>query len=206
MRGRLVVFEGPDAAGKQTQTELLAAALRDRGRRVKVYSFHRYATELGGLLKDFLTGDASVTSSREHANAYVLQALAACDKLEVLPEILATLDDGVDVLCDRWWPSAIVYGGASGLPVGWLARLSALFPIGNVNFLLDVPLAVARARKPKPDDHYEADSALQQEIRKRYTQLWTLRAFDGGFAWRIVDAARPAPVVHAEILSRVEAC
>ena len=43
----IIVIEGGDQAGKKTQSELLAKALRARRLKTKVFSFPDYSTHIG---------------------------------------------------------------------------------------------------------------------------------------------------------------
>ena len=54
-RGRFIVFEGIDGAGKTTQIELLAKRLREQGRAVYCTAEPTESVS-GGLLRDALSG------------------------------------------------------------------------------------------------------------------------------------------------------
>ena len=47
MRGKLIVIEGTDCSGKETQSKLLIEKLRNEGVQIDIYSFPSYETPTG---------------------------------------------------------------------------------------------------------------------------------------------------------------
>ena len=106
-RGRFIVFEGIDGAGKTTQIEHLAARLRAEGRRVAVTA-EPTASVSGGLLRDALGGIHKRTAC-EMAALFVLDRIIH----NVNPNgIEAMLAEGCDVICDRYYYSSMAYQGS----------------------------------------------------------------------------------------------
>ena len=56
MQGKLIVIDGLDGAGKETQTHLLRAALEQRGLRVRELSFPRYGEKSAAAAELYLSG------------------------------------------------------------------------------------------------------------------------------------------------------
>lgn len=50
MRGKLIVIEGTDCSGKQTQSDLLLKYLNDNGIKTKKFSFPMYDTPTGKIV------------------------------------------------------------------------------------------------------------------------------------------------------------
>lgn len=106
-RGRFIVFEGIDGAGKTTQIERLAAKLRAEGRRVAMTAEPTVSVS-GGLLRDALGGIQKRTAC-EMAALFVLDRIFH----NVNPNgIEAMLADGYDVICDRYYYSSMAYQGS----------------------------------------------------------------------------------------------
>ena len=106
-RGRFIVIEGIDGAGKTTQIELLAEKLRGEGRTVCVTA-EPTASVSGGLLRDALGGIANRTPC-EMAALFVLDRIFH----NVNPNgINAMLERGIDVICDRYYYSSLAYQGS----------------------------------------------------------------------------------------------
>ena len=56
MPGALIVFEGLDQSGKQTQAELLRDRLKAGGRKARLVSFPDYGTSIGEDIASALQG------------------------------------------------------------------------------------------------------------------------------------------------------
>ena len=80
MRGLLVVFEGLDQSGKQTQAERLRDRLVAAGRTVRLLSFPSYETHIGAEIGRALKGE------RDYA-ADTMQLLYVANRFEWKPQI-----------------------------------------------------------------------------------------------------------------------
>ena len=98
-RGRFIVFEGLDGAGKTTQIELLAKKLRADGRRV-YQTAEPTESVSGGLLRDALAGVSKRTTC-EMAAMFVLDRIF--HNVNPVNGIEKMLADGYDVICDRYY-------------------------------------------------------------------------------------------------------
>ena len=76
--GRFIVIDGLDASGKETQTELLAEALRKQGKKVRVLSFPVYESESSAFVKMYLSG--KLGEHPEDTNAYAASSFFASDR------------------------------------------------------------------------------------------------------------------------------
>ena len=104
-RGRFIVFEGIDGAGKSTQIQLLAERLRGQGRRVYCTAEPTESVS-GGMLRDAL-GGVSKRTSCEMAAMFVLDRIF--HNVNPVNGIEKMLADGVDVICDRYYYSSLAY-------------------------------------------------------------------------------------------------
>jgi len=171
-----IAIEGTDAAGKATNTRLLAERIRAVGREVVTYAFPRYDTPIGQTIKRLLTGQMCVKwNSGAPAlieDALVLQALMVADKADAVEEIAQHFNEGTVVLCDRWVPSAICYGSADGLDREWLRRINFALPDASLNIFIDVSPEEALRRRPEARDRYERDREKQKRVHAEYVRLW----------------------------------
>ena len=185
----LIVLEGLDACGKNTQSKRLVDKLIRVGREAVLYSFHRYDTELGKAIKRHLlcetavvevahaslvTDDvlAAVPTRRAPEDAMVFQAMATIDKYDAAAEIEDHLRMGRFVVCDRWTQSALAFGWADGLSVEWLHRIQARLPKADLNILLEISPEEAQRRRPVLRDRYEKDRTKQALVATNYEALW----------------------------------
>ena len=107
-RGLLVVFEGLDQSGKQTQAEALRDWLVSAGRAVRLLSFPTYETHLGAEIGRALHGERDYGPD-------VMQLLYVANRFEWKPEIERELAAGTVLVCDRYLASSVAYGEAQGL-------------------------------------------------------------------------------------------
>jgi dTMP kinase len=108
-RGKLIVIEGIDGAGKRTQADLLARAFQQRGIPFVRFSFPRYESSFGHLIARFLNGEFGPLPA---VDAHFSALLYAGDRFEAKPELEATLNSGQTVLTDRYIASNLAHQAA----------------------------------------------------------------------------------------------
>jgi len=192
-RGRLLVFEGGDGAGKSTQAARLAAALETRGRDVLSLAFPARGTAVGVLLNAYLRGERVLQPRVAHL-------LFAANRWELADRIRDALDAGTDVVLDRYWYSGAAYTMAleCGADADWCAAPERGLPRADVVFYLECDTAVALARG-KGAERYER-VAFQDKVAAAFE---TLVARAPATAQRI-DASAPADAVHAAVLRALD--
>ncbi len=190
MPARFVDLEGIDQSGKETQARLLLREFRRQGLETVSLDFPVYSSRIGREIRAFLNGERTYSSREVHM-------LYSLNRWENRDRILEALDSADVVMTDRYTPSNLAYGLAKGLDLEWLANLDRGLPEPGKVVVLDVPVEHSFIRKPKGRDIHEKDSTLLCRVRKNYLNL------AARFGWRVVDANRPAEIVHREILDKV---
>jgi dTMP kinase len=190
MKGLLVVFEGLDQSGKQTQAERLKAEVERRGRACVLLDFPSYETHIGREIGAGLHGERDYGPD-------VMQLLYVANRYEKKPQIQKLLADGAVVICDRYLASSVAYGEAFGLDGAWLREIQRHLPQPDVTILLDIAPETAAGRKTANRDKYERDLALLSRVRESYHD----QARANG--WVRLDADRPKEAVAAGVLSAV---
>jgi dTMP kinase len=191
VRGLLVVFEGLDQSGKQTQAERLRDRLVSAGRTLRLLSFPSYETHLGAEIGRALKGE------RDYA-ADTMQLLYVANRFEWKPEIERELAAGTVVVCDRYLASSIAYGEAFGLDGQWLTDIQRYLPQPDLTVLLDIDPQVSASRKTADRDKYERDLALLARVRESYMRQAS------GPRWLRLDAGRDRDAVASDVYSAVE--
>lgn len=189
-RGHLIVFEGLDQSGKQTQAERLVAAFEERGAVVRFLSFPEYDTVIGSEIGKALHGE------RDYAPD-TLQLLYVANRFEFKPSIVRSLDEGGIVVCDRYLASSIAYGEAQGLDAAWLTTIQRPLPQPSLTVLLDIAPDASLRRKERARDRYEQDLALLGRVRESYRRQAQEES------WARIDGALDKDAVTAAVVSAV---
>jgi dTMP kinase len=108
-KGKIITIEGPDAAGKKTQTKFLIEDLRRLGYSVETMSFPRYDTPTGMKVRAYLNGEYGSLSEVDPKFALRLYAE---DRLAALPTFSKWLHEGKIVVFDRYIESNLGHQGA----------------------------------------------------------------------------------------------
>src|SRR3984893_5426888 len=140
MPGVLIVFEGLDQSGKQTQAELLRDHLKADGRKARLVSFPDYGTSIGEEIARALQGE------RDYGPE-VMQLLYIANRYERKPDLQRWLDGGLILVSDRFTASSIAYGEAQGLDPRWLTEIQKFLPPPSLTIMLDIAPETAVRRK-----------------------------------------------------------
>jgi len=211
-RGKFITIEGLDGCGKSTQLEKLAGALRGDGLDV-VTTREPGGTSLGDRIRGVLL-DSATTGLSPWAEMALMFASRAQHLQEV---ILPALEKGRMVLCDLFTDSTEAYQGG-GRKLGSDAVLTLHRVLcGNIQpdltILMDSEPAasVARARRRNrarvatgageaDENRFERESrAFFERVHSAYLAI----ARREPHRFFVVDARRPAEVVHPEIVAAV---
>lgn len=108
MKGKLILIEGTDACGKETQSKLLEQYLKNKGINVIRLSFPNYGTKQAGPVEMYLDGDLGDMTSMD---PYAISILYAVDRFCTMKtlRIQEALDSGVWIICDRYVESNMIY-------------------------------------------------------------------------------------------------
>ena len=191
-RGRFIVFEGIDGAGKTTQIELLEDYLTQQGKQV-LRTAEPTDSPIGKLLRDALSGKTKLTVCE-------LAALFTLDRVSHNAEIEQALENGTDVICDRYYYSTIAYQGGE-TDEGWVRDMNLNCPeIRHPDLCIFLDLSpeesMARiSRRNATPEIFETREKLER-IRAQFHRV--LRELPGENI-HIVDAARPIETIQADI-------
>jgi dTMP kinase len=190
MSGSLIVFEGLDQSGKQTQGEMLRDRLKVEGRRSRLVSFPDYGTSIGEEIARALQGE------REYGPD-VMQLLYVANRYERKPDLERWLEGGLVLVCDRYMASSVAYGEAQGLDPAWLIDVQRFLPAPTMTIMLDIAPETAVQRKSVDRDRYERDLAMQSRVRDSYRRLAVEQN------WIQLDGERPKDEIAEDVFSAV---
>jgi len=189
-RGLLIVFEGLDQSGKQTQAERLKGEVERRGRASVLLDFPSYETHIGAEIGAALQGALEYGPD-------VMQLLYVANRYEKKPQIDTLLAAGAVVVCDRYLASSIAYGEAQGLDAAWLRDIQRHLPPPDLTILLDIAPETAAGRKTTNRDRFERDLAMLSRVRESYL------AQAKASGWLQLDGERPKDAVASDVLTEV---
>lgn len=202
----IIVLEGLDASGKNTQAQRLAEHFNGT-----VYSFPRYEGPVGPAIRRHLHGTHALMTKdgsdyrRSDDDAIALQSLFFLDRFLIANEIEERSVFGETIILDRWWQSSATYGVDDGLKLDDMLTVGGMLPSALVNILIDIPVEVMKARRPVARDRYERDEEKLKRIRHRYIDLWSLYDDNLSFGyWRAVDGTKDVEEVYKSILDAVD--
>jgi dTMP kinase len=200
-RGRLIAFEGIEGAGKSTQLQLAAAALRQRGFTV-VETREPGGTPLGSELRRILM---HVPETPPTPLAELLLYLA--DRAQHLAEvIIPAITRGHVVLTDRFSASTLAYQGyARTLDLEMVSRLDAIVRQGvapALTVLLDCPVAVGLRRAHGDDRFHREEHEFHERVRNGFLSL----ARQDAERYCVIDATGPAETVRRAVEAAVLQC
>lgn len=197
-KGKFIVFEGIDGAGKTTQIELLRCRLEKEGRSI-CCTAEPTDSDTGRMLRAALGG-------QDRRTACEMAALFTLDRIyhNVHPErgIRALLESGTDVICDRYYYSSLAYQG-SLTDAAWVREMNLNCPEilrPDLCIFLDLTPEESLARihcGRESTEIYENYETLQA-VRNCFLEVLTsLRGRDN---IAIVNAARGIDEIHEDIL------
>ncbi len=198
-RGRFIVFEGGDGAGKSTQIKMLGSWLAEKGHEV-VLTREPGGTDLGVHLREALLHGG-------HVDARTEALLFATDRAHHVASLIRpALARGAVVVSDRFMDSSIAYQGAARqLGEGEIRDLSmwgthGLLP--DLTVVLDLSPDAAAARRGATADRMERESvAFHQRVRESFLGL----AAAAPERYIVLDATKPIGELHEHVTSRVGA-
>ena len=202
-RGRLIVLEGGEGAGKSTHARGIKAWLEQQGREV-VQTREPGGSPLAEAIRGVVLGDWAEGIDATTELLLIFAARAA--HLHAL--ICPALEQGKDVVCDRFVDASYAYQGAArGLGAATIAGLERL-TLGELRpdlvLLLDLDPqeGLKRAKRRGDENRFEAET-LEFMAKVRAEYLRRARAEPERYA--VIDAARPQAQVAADLRRELEA-
>ena len=106
--GKLIVIEGVDSSGKETQTKLLYEYIKSKNNDVKKISFPDYESDFCLPVKKYLAGDLGKNPS--DVSAYAASSFYAIDRYASYKKVWGEFyNQGGTIVCDRYVTSNIIH-------------------------------------------------------------------------------------------------
>jgi dTMP kinase len=187
-KGKIIVFEGIDKAGKTTQAKLLEKKLGSKCVRI---DFPDYSTPVGKEIKQFLDG------KRDYPDE-VKMILLSANRWEKKIQIENIVGKGTTIIMNRYYQSNLVYGISKGLKLDWLLSLDEGMPKADLVIVIDINPKTLVRRSKNVVDTFEKDLALIGRVKKNY------RILARKFKWRVIEGESSIDEVHDQVLGIVK--
>ena len=156
-KGKIIVFEGIDKAGKTTQAKLLEKKLGSKCVRI---DFPDYSTPIGKEIRQFLDG------KRNYPDEVKMMLLSA-NRWEKKGEIEKMVSKGTTVIMNRYYQSNLVYGISKGLKLDWLLSLDKGLPKADLVIVIDIKPKTLVSRSKNVVDTFEKDLELNKAGKEK---------------------------------------
>ncbi|MFA6301011.1 MAG: dTMP kinase [Candidatus Paceibacterota bacterium] len=223
-RGKLIVIDGVDGSGKNTQADLLIKHLRKEGKKVKIMDFPRYQDNFFGKFIGHCLSEQYYNWTRIHPK--IASIVYAADRFESKEKIEKWLKEGYIVILDRYISSNQIHQGGKIANVKkreafmkWLAEMEYKvfkIPVPDLTIYLSLPIdlvmklikernkKVGRAYLKGKKDAHEKDKKFMANSIK--SALWLARTQRG---WVKVDCAKNGAMktrkdIHEEVYKKIK--
>lgn len=213
----LIVIEGSDGAGKETQTGLLKTAFEKAGKEFVSVSFPNYSEEYSAPVRMYLKGAFGEKPS--DVSAYAASVLFSVDRFASFrTQWKDAYESGMPVIADRYIPSNMIHQAAKiedpaerEAFLNWVESFEygiMGLPQPTIIFFLDMPPEMSKALRENRKN--KSDGGMSKDIHERneaymYASYKTACQVAAKYGWqriRCVEAGRLKTIeeIHAEIV------
>ena len=214
--GKIIVIEGVNDSGKETQSKLLAKTLKEEGYKVVEFSFPMYKSPTGKIFKDCVLGkdgNGYFEEGYENLDPYVVCLYTAADRKYHKEKIEKYLRDDYIVILNRYTSSNMAHQGSRYSDseerfymYQWIDKLEywlLKLPKPDCTILLKVPAKYLNQLDEKQVAfNFQEDIFDQDSVLKAYIELSEL------YNWDTIDCVsnnkmKSVEEIHEEIMKIV---
>ena len=198
MKGKLIVIEGTDCSGKETQSKLLVERLNALGYRAVNLSFPMYDTPTGRIVGGPYLGKPEIgecwfPEGNVEVDPKIASLYYAADRKYNIYKVEEYIGQGYYVVLDRYTSSNMAHQGCKVLDSDerfnvfqWIDKLEYWLlglPKADLTILLHVPFSISRdlMKNRKDVDGYKKDDVYLKNAEKTYIELSEL------YHWARID-------------------
>ncbi len=195
MQGKIIVVEGTDCSGKETQSKLLEERLNSIGKKCVRFDFPNYESPTGKIIGGAYLGKPEIGPSffKEGAvnvEPHVVCLYYAADRKYAMPEIEKYLNDNYYVILDRYTTSNLAHQGSKIHDKDerfnmyqWIDKLEYWLlglPKPDKTIFLHVPLenTLELRKNRKSIDEHEKSPEYLKRAEESYLELSELYNWD----------------------------
>ncbi len=189
MHGKLIVIEGTDCSGKETQTKLAMEKLKNEGIEVVRLSFPNYDSPTGKIVGGPYLGKSYISEGwfeegATNVDSKVASLYYAADRKYNIPKINEYLENGVSVVLDRYTFSNMAHQGGKIIDskertqmYNWIHQLEfelLELPFPEICVFLHMPYegsCILKAGREEAADQHEADADHLKHAEQAYLEI-----------------------------------
>lgn len=214
--GKIIVIEGVNDSGKETQSKLLAKTLKEEGYKVVKFSFPMYKSPTGKIFKNCVLGkdgNGYFEEGYENLDPYVVCLYTAADRKYHKEKIERYLKNDYIVILNRYTSSNMAHQGSRYSDseerfymYQWIDKLEywlLKLPKPDCTILLKVPAKYLNQLSEKQVAfNFQEDIFDQDSVLKAYIELSEL------YNWDSIDCVsnnkmKSVEEIHEEIMKIV---
>jgi dTMP kinase len=185
-RGKIIVIEGTDCSGKETQTNLLIARLKAENIACETLSFPRYDTPTGRIVGECYLGKTGESwfGDANAVSPLIASLYYAADRLAAVPEIEKIINSNKHLILNRYVQSNMAHQGGKErdsekrkelyAKIYKLEHRALEIPEPDAVFLLYMPYKIGmelKKERPGKADGHESNPKHLKNTEEAYLQL-----------------------------------
>ena len=188
MRGKLIVIEGTDCSGKETQSKLIIERLKKENINIKHFSFPNYDSPTGKIVGGPYLGKEYIcegwfSETAPLVDPKVSSLYYAADRKYNISKVKKYIDEGYFVILDRYTSSNMAHQGCKVLDKDerfnvfqWIDKLEYWLldlPKADLTIFLHVPFYLSKQLMQSREnlDDNEKDDLYLQNAELTYIEL-----------------------------------
>lgn len=182
-KGKLIVFEGIDRSGKDTQVDLLYNYFIKHNIKCGKFNFPNRTTVIGKMIDSYL-------KSKCNHSKEVIALLFSANRYEFSEKITELLNSGCNVILNRY-----TYSGAAYNDLNWIINIDKYLPQPDYVIYLDIDPELTSKRSEYGSEKYE-NLSFQKQVYKNYKKLIKDN-------WFVVDATKDINTIYNYIIQKL---
>lgn len=179
MRGKLIVIEGTDCSGKETQSKLIIERFKSENVKFEYFSFPNYNSPTGKIIGGPYLGKEYIckgwfSETAPLVDPKVSSLYYAADRKYNINIINDLLNKGINVILDRYFYSNMAHQGGKISNKDerfemykWIEKLEVELlelPIPDIKIFLHVPFEISLGLKNNRDESLDENESNKQHL------------------------------------------
>lgn len=192
---KLIVFEGIDGAGTETQSKRLLMFLQEKGIPSVRLEYPDYEGPIGKLIHEFLYKKYDFDVNTQFL-------LHTADRMKDKEKINSLISQGNVVICDRYFTSVLGYQCGMGFPLDMALKVAETLGIPKPDKIIYLKVSPETSMKWKMSekggdvDRNESNRELQERLSKFYEGLIEKQVWA---SWFPVDGEKSKEEIFEQI-------